>query len=76
MDYFYHQIYYKPIGIDLSRQRNISVSQFLFKLEEGNGVPIFFIAENQQKTTLSFSLDSLNSKNNINNGASNNIKKY
>ena len=27
LDYFYHQKYYKPIGIDLSRQKNTSIQQ-------------------------------------------------
>ena len=61
-DYLYHQKYYKLIGIDLSRQINISIPQqinFTGKLEEGNGPKTFFIAEKQQKIILNFSLDSL-----------------
>ena len=61
-DYLYHQKYYKLIGIDLSRQINISIPQqinFTGKLEEGNGPKMFFIAEKQQKIILNFSLDSL-----------------
>ena len=52
----YHQNYYKLIGIDLSRQTNISIPR---KLEEDDGALMFFIAEKQQKTILNFSLDSL-----------------
>ena len=48
LDYLYHQKYYKLVGIDLSRQTNVSVPQqinFVAKLEEGDGSTIFFIAE-------------------------------
>ena len=58
----YHQNYYKLIGIDLSRQTNISIPHqinFVGKSEEDDGALIFFIAEKQQKTILNFSLDSL-----------------
>ena len=51
-DYLHHQKYYKLIGIDLSRQTNISTPQkinFVGKLEEDDGSKIFFIAEKQQK---------------------------
>ena len=60
-DYLYHQKYYKPTGIDLSRQTNTNIRQqnnFRRKLEEYDGVTMFFIAEKQQKTILNFSLDS------------------
>ena len=63
LDYLYHQKYYKLIGIDLSRQPNMTVSQqisFIEKLEEDDGAAIFFIAAKQQRTDLNFSLDSLN----------------
>ena len=62
LDYLYQQNYYKLIGIDLSRQTNTNIPQqinFTGKLEEDNGATMFFIAENQQKTILNFSLDSL-----------------
>ena len=52
----------QPIGIDLSRQTNMSISQqinFVGKLEEDDGPTMFFITEKQQKTILNFSLDSL-----------------
>ena len=48
LDYLYHQIYYKLIGIDLSRQTNTSILQqinFVRKLEEDNGTTMLFIAE-------------------------------
>ena len=51
---------YKPIGLDLSRQKNTSIPQqiyFVGKLEQ-DGVTMFFVAEKQQKTILNFSLDS------------------
>ena len=62
LDYMYYQKYYKLIGIDLSRQTNTSISQqinFLGKLEEHVCAKMFFISQNQQKTILNFSLDSL-----------------
>ena len=62
LDYLYHQKYYKLIGIDLSRQKNTSISQqnnFVEKLGEDDGATMFFIAEKQPKTILNFSLDSL-----------------
>ena len=43
--YFCHQIYYKPIVIDLSRHTNTSIPRqinFTDKLEEDDGGPIFF----------------------------------
>ena len=44
LDYLYHQKYFKPIGIDLSRQVNINILQqinFTDKLEEDDGA-IFY----------------------------------
>ena len=58
----YHQNHYKIIGVDLSRQTNISIPQkinFTGKLEEDDGATMCFIAEKQQKTILNFSLDLL-----------------
>ena len=52
LDYLYHHNYYKLIGIDLSRQTNMSIPQkisFVGKLEEDDGAVMFFIAEKQQK---------------------------
>ena len=62
LDYLYRQKYYKPIGIDLSRQTNTSIPQqinFVGKLDEYDGAKMFFIAEKQQETNLKFYLDSL-----------------
>ena len=62
LDYFYHQKYDKRIGIDLSRQANISTPQqinFIGKLEEDDGAKMFFIAIKLEKLILIFSLDSL-----------------
>ena len=61
LEYLYHQKYYKLIDIDLSRQTNTSIPQqinFTGKLDEDDGVTMFFIAEKQQKTVLNFSFDS------------------
>ena len=58
----YHKNYYKLIGIDLSRQENTSIPQsinFTRKLEEDDRATMLFVSENQQKTILNFSLDSL-----------------
>ena len=55
LDYFYHQKYYKLIGIDLSRQANTSIPQkinFVGKLEEEDGATMISIAEKKQKTIL------------------------
>ena len=44
LDYFYHQNYYKVIGIDFSTQTNPSIAQqinFTGKLEEDDGATIF-----------------------------------
>ena len=63
LDYFYHQNYYKLIGIDLSRQMNTSIPQqinFTGNLEENDDASMFFVAEKQQKTILNVSLDLLN----------------
>ena len=60
-DFSYHHYYYKLVGIDLSRQTNTNIPQQINskgKLEEDDGVTMFFIAEKQQKI-LNFSLDSL-----------------
>ena len=62
LDFSYHQNYYQPISIDLSRQTNTIILQqinFTGKLEEDDGATMFFIAENQQETSLNFSLNSL-----------------
>ena len=62
LDYLYHQNYYKLIGIDLLRQGNTSIPRqinFLGQLEEDDGETMFFITEEQQKSILSVSLDSL-----------------
>ena len=61
LECLYHQKYYKLIDIDLSRQTNTSIPQqinFTGKLDEDDGVTMFFIAEKQQKTVLNFSFDS------------------
>ena len=52
----YHQNYYGPISIDLSRQTNTSIPQqinFTGKVEEDDSATM------QQKTIINFSLDSL-----------------
>ena len=62
VDYLYHQKYYKLIGIDLSRQTNISISQqinVVGKLEEDNGAVMPFIAGKQWQTIPNFSLSSI-----------------
>ena len=62
LDYLYHQSYYKLIGVDLSRQANISIPQqinFTVKLEEDDDAAMFFSSEKQQKTILNFYLDAL-----------------
>ena len=62
LDYLYHQKYYKLIDIDLSRQKNTTVSQqinFTGKLEKYDGATMFFIAGKQLKTILNFSLELL-----------------
>ena len=60
LDYLYHQNYYKLIGIDLSRQINMTIPQqvnFIGKLDEDNDTSMFFVAEKQQETMLNFLLD-------------------
>ena len=60
-DFSYHRSYYKLIDTDLSRQTNTNIPQQITsakKLEE-DGTTMFLIAEKQQKTIFSFSLDSL-----------------
>ena len=62
LGYLYHQKYYKLIGINLSRQTNMSILQqnnFVGKLEEDDDATMFFVSEKQQKIVLNFSLDSL-----------------
>ena len=62
LEYLHHQNYYKLIGIDVSRQTDMSIPQqinFTEKLEEDDGATMFFIAEEQQKAILNFSLNSL-----------------
>ena len=52
LDFFYHENYYKLIGIDLSRQANASIPQqinFIGKLEQDYGVAMFFIAKSSIK---------------------------
>ena len=52
LDYFYHQSYYKLLGIDLSRQTNMDILQqvnFTEKLEENDGATMFFIAESSKR---------------------------
>ena len=46
LDYLYHQKYYKLYGVNLSWQMNTIIHQqisFIGKLEEGDGVTLFFI---------------------------------
>ena len=62
LDYFYHQKYYKPIGIDLLRQKNTSIQQqinFTGKSGEDGGATMLFIVKKQRKSILNFSLASL-----------------
>ena len=57
LDFSYHKYYYKPIGIDLSRQRNTNIPQQINstgRSEEDDGATMFFIAEKQRKTNLIF----------------------
>ena len=52
LDYSCHQNYYKLIGIDLSRQINMTISQqtnFIEKIEKNNGATMLFIVEMLQK---------------------------
>ena len=60
--YFYYEKYYKLTNIDLSRQTNLSIPQqinFVGKLEKDDDATMLFIAGEQQKTILIFSLNSL-----------------
>ena len=62
LDFSYHQKYYKLIGINLSRQSNMSIPQqisFTGKLEENDGAAMSFIAKKEPKTILNFFLNSL-----------------
>ena len=52
LDFSYHEKFYKLIGIDLSRQKNVSVPQQIDltgKLEEDDGAITFFIGKNNKK---------------------------
>ena len=52
LDFSYHQNYYNLIGIDLSRQINMSTPQqvnFVRKLEEGDGATMFLLLKNSIK---------------------------
>ena len=52
LDFSYHEKFYKLIGIDLSRQKNMSVPQQIdltAKLEEDDGAITFFIGKNSKK---------------------------
>ena len=62
LDFSNHQNYCKLIDVDLSRQSNTKIPQqinFTGKLEEDDGATMSFVAENQQKIFLVFSLNSL-----------------
>ena len=56
LDYSYHQNYYKVIGINLSRQTNASILQWMNFAEkyEDYDATMFFITEKEQKTSFSF----------------------
>ena len=59
-DFLYHRSYYKLNDTNLSRETNTNIPQQITsakKLEEDG--TMFLIAEKQQKTIFSFSLDSL-----------------
>ena len=61
LDFSFHQNYYKVIGIDLSRQTKMYIPQqinFTGIFEEDDDAVMFVIAEKQQKTILSISLNS------------------
>ena len=58
--YLYQHIYYKVIGIHLSRQTNSTIPQKIYftgKLQENDGTTMFYITEKQQKIILNLSLD-------------------
>ena len=62
LDFPYHKNYCKLIGKDLSRQTNTNIAQqinFTGKLGEDESATMIFIAKNEQKTILKFSLNSL-----------------
>ena len=51
LDFLYHQNYYKPIGIDLSRQTNTSILQqinYTGKLED-DGATMFLLPKSSKK---------------------------
>ena len=55
LDYLYHQNYYKLIATYLSRQTDKTIPQQINltgKLEEDDGVKMFFTAERQKKKLL------------------------
>ena len=57
-DFTYHQNYYKLIGIDISRQRNMNIPQqinFTRKLEEDDGATMFLLLKSS-KNQLKFFL--------------------
>ena len=63
LDFSYHQNYYKLIGIDLSRQTNMNIREqinFTRKVEEDDGVTMFFIAEKQQSNPRTYKIKDLN----------------
>ena len=59
LDYLYHQNYYKPVGIDISKQTNTSIPQeinFTGKWQQDDGgATMFFITEKQQEIFINFS---------------------
>ena len=59
LDYLYHQNYYKPVGIDTSKQTNTSIPQeinFTGKWQQDDGgATMFFITEKQQEIFINFS---------------------
>ena len=60
LDFSYHENYYKLIGIDLPRIKNTSIPPqiiFIGKLEEDDGLKMFFVSEKHEKVILNFSLD-------------------
>ena len=52
--YLYHQQYYKLVGIEWSRQKNMSTN-YVGKLQEDSGVTMVFITEKQLKSIPNFS---------------------
>ena len=59
LDYFYHQNYYKLIGIDLSRQTNKNIPQQINFTRKKIVPQCFYFVQKQPKTVLNLSLDSL-----------------